>query len=117
MSCSTKWTDTNYPFYEKQPYATRMLEQFFSEMNTNQPRWYLKSLADMKWKNENEHMLLDWTKTFEKAYILRGVVYGKNEWEKTVRWNISTIDSIPGWQPAFLIFERGDSAMMKPLMR
>ena len=106
----------NYPFYEKQPYATRMLEQFFSEMDTHQPRWYLKRLTDMKWKNENENMMQDWTKRFEKAYILRGVVYGKNEWEKTVRWNISTIDSIPGWQPAFLIFERGDSFSIKPLV-
>lgn len=59
----------------------------------------------------------NWTAQFEKAYILRGVVFGKNEWEKMVKWNVSTMDSPPqGWEPAFLIFERGDSASVKPLI-
>ena len=106
----------NYPFYEKQRFATPMLEQFFTEMDKNQPRWFIKNIADVPWKNDNKQRMQDWVTQFEKAYILRGVVFGKNEWEKTVKWNVSKIDSPQGWEPAFLIFERGDSATVKALI-
>lgn len=100
----------NYPFYEKQPYATQMLEQFFSEMDKNKPRWYIKNITDAKWLNDNKIKMDSWVTQFEKDYILRGVVSGKNEWEKTIHWNVSKIDTVKGWIPAFLIFERKDSA-------
>ncbi len=106
----------NYPFYEKQRFATPMLEQFFAEMEKSQPRWLIKNCADTPWNNDNKQKMQDWVAQFEKAYILRGVVFGKNEWEKTVKWNVSTIAPPQGWEPAFLIFERGNSASVKPLI-
>ena len=106
----------NYPFYEKQPFATSMLEQFFTEMEENKPRWYIKNITETKWFNDNKSKMDNWTAQFEKAYTLRGVVLGRNEWEKMVKWNVSTIAPPQGWEPAFLIFERGDSASVKPLI-
>jgi hypothetical protein len=105
----------NYPFYEKQPFSTRMLEQFFSEMETNKPRWYVKNLNDEKWFNDNKQRMIDWTIQFEKAYILRGVVYHKNFWEKRIEWNVFKIDEAHKTEAAMLIFERGDSLKVKPL--
>jgi Dolichyl-phosphate-mannose-protein mannosyltransferase len=105
----------NYPFYEKQPFSTRMLEQFFSEMETNKPRWYVKNLNDEKWFNDNKQRMIDWTIQFEKAYVLRGVVYHKNFWEKRIEWNVFKIDEAHKSEAAMLIFERGDSLSLKPL--
>lgn len=106
----------NYPFYEKQPYATQMLEQFFREMDSNKPRWYVKNLNNEKWFNDNKQRMIDWTNQFEKAYILRGVVYHKNFWEKRIEWNVSQVDEAHKSEAAMIIFERGDSLSVKPLM-
>jgi hypothetical protein len=106
----------NYPFYEKQPFSIRMLEQFFKEMEANKPRWYVKNLNNEKWFNDNKQRMIDWTNQFEKAYILRGVVYHKNFWEKRIEWNVSQIDSLKKPEAAMLIFERGDSLTLKPLI-
>jgi Dolichyl-phosphate-mannose-protein mannosyltransferase len=106
----------NYPFYEKQPFSTRMLEQFFKEMETNKPRWYVKNLNNEKWFNDNKQRMIDWTNQFEKSYSLRGVVYHKNFWEKRIEWNVFKVDENHKSEAAMLIFERGDSLSLKPLI-
>jgi Dolichyl-phosphate-mannose-protein mannosyltransferase len=106
----------NYPFYEKQPFSTQMLEQFFKEMETNRPRWYVKNLNDEKWFNDNKQRMINWTIQFEKAYILRGVVYHSNFWEKRIEWNVFKIDEAHKSEAAMLIFERGDSLTVKRLL-
>ena len=60
--------------------------------------------------------MIDWTNQFEKAYILRGVVYHKNFWEKRIEWNVSQVDEVHKSEAAMMIFERGDSLSVKPLM-
>ena len=106
----------NYPFYEKQPYSDQMLAQFFKEMETNKPRWYVKNLDDEKQFKDNQQSVKNWTNQFEKAYTLRGVVYHKNVWEKRIEWNIFKIEETHKSEAIVLIFERGDSLTIKPLL-
>jgi hypothetical protein len=106
----------NYPFYEKQPYSAQMLAQFFQEMDANKPRWYVKNLDDEKQFKDNQQRVTNWTNQFEKDYSLRGVVYHKNVWEKRIEWNVFKIEEAHKSESIILIFERGDSLSVKPLV-
>ncbi len=105
----------DYPFYENQPLANQMLQQFFNEMAYNKPRWYVLNMEKYG-GNDNQSKLDEWSSIFERDYAIRAVVYNREVGKKTIEWNVGAIDSTRKKDAVLVLFERGDSATLKPLI-
>jgi hypothetical protein len=99
----------NYPLFEKQAYANRMIEHYIKEMEYSKPRWFVIDLnllrLDQGYSDTSIVKIRDWSTQFLKGYYLKASLNVQDKIQKQLDW-LKTPSDTMGKRADILLYER-----------